>query len=180
MKKKILDRKTESLRQSCKELLKKEGLELPKDLQKKSLILEYLNSMCQLFSEESEQGRSVRAYYRWVLKTGKLFTEKGDAKKFHKTFKKRFKGCYYNAQFMAMDNGIKYYEGWGTTEKVGIPLEHAFNVVDGKVIDISWPDGVEYFGIEVPVEFAREEMLKEKTAHPILYQWWEKIKKEKE
>jgi len=146
----------------------------------KSIILEYLNSMGQLFSEESEQGRIVRAYYGWILKTGKLFTGKGDTKKFPKTFKKRFKGCYYNAQFMAIENEeLKYYEGWGTTEKVGIPVEHAFNVVDGRVIDISWPDGVEYFGIEVPVEFAREEMLKEKTAHPILYQWWMKNKEAK-
>ena len=70
---------------------------------------------------------------------------------------------------------LKYYEGWGITKAVGIPLDHAFNIIGNKVVDISWEDGVEYFGIEIPVEFAREEMLKKETAHPILFSWWEEV-----
>jgi len=146
----------------------------------KSQILEYLNGFRQLYSNNTKQGKNLRAYYRWILKTGKLFTEKEDAKKFHKTFKKRFKGCYYNAQFMAMDNRkLKYYEGWGISKGIGFPLEHGFNVANEKVIDISWLDGIEYFGIEIPVDFARKEMLRTSTAHTILYLWWLETRKEK-
>jgi len=149
-------------------------------LKKESVILEYLNAVAKLYSGKSQQERNARAYYKWILRTGKLFTEKGDVKRFRKTFNKRFKGCYYNAQVMAIDNkGLKYYEGWGVTETVGIPLEHAFNIAKGKVIDISWTDGIEYFGIEVPVKFAMGEMVKERTAHPILFLWWRKLKEEK-
>jgi len=145
----------------------------------KSPILEYLNGVHRLYSGDSKQEKNLRAYYRWVLKTGRLFAEKGDVKDFHKTFNKRFKGCYYNAQVMSIENlELKYYEGWGVSKGVGFPLEHGFNIANGKVIDISWPDGVEYFGIEIPVDFAREEMLRTSTAHPILYLWWLKTTKE--
>lgn len=140
-----------------------------------SEILKYLNAVARM--HETMQG-SGEAYYKWVLKSGKLFTEREDAKKFHPTFKKQFKGCYYNAQFMAIGyKRLKYYEGWGVTERVGIPFEHGFNVIDGKVVDISWCDGIEYFGIELPLGFVMGEMLKEKTACTLLFRWWEsKIK----
>ena len=137
--------------------------------EKKSIVLEYLNALAKLYAGH-EYGEG---YYKWVLENGKLFTEKEDAKKFRKSFRKRFKGCYYNAQVMAVDNReLKYYEGWGVTEAVGIPLEHGFNVVGEKVVDISWADGKEYFGIEVPVDFVMREMVSEETAHPVLFLFW--------
>jgi len=139
----------------------------------KSDILEHLNGLVKLYANRELAG----AYYKWILKNGKLFTEKTDPKKFNKIFKKRFKGCYYNAQMLALDNkGLKYYEGWGITEAVGFPLDHGFNVTGGKVVDVSWPDGIEYFGIEIPLKFIREEMLRTEIAGTILFQWWLKNK----
>jgi len=137
----------------------------------KSDILEYLNAIKKI-----HKGQSSRvAYYKWILENGKLFTEKDDPKKFNKVFKKRFRGCYYNAQMLALDNEeLKYYEGWGITGVVGFPLDHGFNVVGGRVVDISWPDGIEYFGIEIPSDFIREEMLRTEIAGTILFRWWEK------
>jgi hypothetical protein len=139
----------------------------------KSDILEYLNAIKKFHKNQSPGA----IYYKWILKNGKLFTEKIDSKKFNKIFKKRFKGCYYNAQMLALDNKeLKYYEGWGISEGIGFPLDHGFNVAGGKVVDISWPDGIEYFGIEIPLDFIRKEMLRTETAGTILFQWWMKNK----
>lgn len=139
----------------------------------KSDILEYLKAIAKLHAER----RLAGAYYKWILKNGKLFTEKIDPKEFNKMFKKRFKGCYYNAQMLALDNKeLKYYEGWGISEGIGFPLDHGFNVAGGKIVDISWPDGIEYFGIEIPLDFIRKEMLRTETAGTILFQWWMKNK----
>jgi len=137
----------------------------------KSDILEYLNAI-----KKFNKNRSIGArYYKWILENGKLFTEKGDPKKFNKVFKKRFKGCYYNAQMLALDNEeLKYYEGWAISGGVGFPLDHGFNVAGGKIIDVSWPDGIEYFGIEIPLDFVRREMLRTEIAGTILFRWWEK------
>jgi len=142
-----------------------------------SVILDYLNGILKLHQNlRGERMVPAEAYYEWLLKNGKLFTEKEDAEKYHQEFKKVFKGCYFNAQVMALDNKeLTYYEGWGITEKVGIPLEHAFNAVDGKVVDITWVDGIEYFGVEVPVMFVTGAFLKVERAHPVLFQWWEEV-----
>lgn len=117
------------------------------------------------------------SYYKWISKTGALFTETEDAKKFKKSFYKRPKGCYYNAQRMAFENKeLKYYEGWAVSGKIGIPLEHGFNVFDGKVVDISWSDGVEYFGVEIPVKFALKKMVETEFAGTLLYSYFSEEK----
>lgn len=140
-----------------------------------SVLLDYLNGILRLhYPVYGEKDTPGWGFYNWILKTGKLFTEKEDAEKYHQEFKKVFKGCYFNAQVMALDNKeLTYYEGWRITEKVGIPMEHAFNIVEGKVVDITWADGIEYFGIEVPIMFVTGEFIKRRTAHPVLFQLWE-------
>jgi len=136
-----------------------------------SEIIKYLKAVSKLQGKR----QPAKDYYKWIFKNGKLFTEKGDPSKFNKIFKKRFKGCYYNAQMLTLDNKeLKYYEGWGVTKMIGFPLDHGFNVADGKVIDISWPDGIEYFGVEIPADFIRTEMLRTEIAGTILFQWWAK------
>lgn len=138
----------------------------------KSELVGYLKAVKKL-----HKGNPIgAAYYRWVLENGKLFTEKDGRRGFNKVFKKRFKGCYYNAQMLALDNKeLKYYEGWAVSEAIGFPLDHGFNVAEGRVVDISWPDGVEYFGILIPPDFIREEMLRTEIAGTILFRWWERV-----
>jgi len=139
--------------------------------EKKSDLLNYLEAIAKMQGNQ----QIGKAYYKWVLEAGKLFTEKDDPKKFNKFFEKRFKGCYYNAQMMAIDNKeLKYYEGWGITEAIGIPFDHGFNAARGKVIDISWKDGIEYFGIEIPKDFIMNEMVETRIAGTILFQYWNK------
>ncbi len=140
-------------------------------MKKKSELIEYLEAVKKL-----HRGNKIgKAYYKWILENGKLFTEKDQDRKVAKWFKKRANGCYYNAQMLSLDNrNLKYFEGWGITEGIGIPLEHGFNTAAGKVFDISWPDGIEYFGVEIPKDFIRKEMLRTKIAGTILFQWFKK------
>lgn len=133
-------------------------------------LVNYLDAIAKM--QEGNPGLG-EAYYKWILKNGRLFTEREDARKFCKNFNRRANGCYFNAQVLSIDNKeLKYYEGWGITKKVGIPMEHGFNVINGKIVDITWEDGIEYFGLEVSIKFVMNEMVKEKTAHPVLFRWW--------
>jgi len=116
-----------------------------------------------------------KAYYKWILENGKFFSGQDQDREFTKCFKKRANGCYYNAQMLSLDNKkLKYFEGWGISAGVGFPLEHGFNVADGKVFDISWSDTTEYFGVEIPKDFIRKEMLRTEMAGTILFQWFKK------
>ena len=77
------------------------------------------------------------------------------------------KQCYYNSQHIASgSNGkIQYVEGVAFCRL--IPMSHAWNVINGKVVDFTWrkngepvlgiiPEGWEYIG--VPFEVKREDM----------------------
>lgn len=86
--------------------------------------------------------------------------------------KRRKKWCYYNAQMLTLLRGvwdIQYYEGVADN---GIFVGgHAWNVYDGRVIDITWEDipkefadipdvrpveKFQYFGVKLPSSFVRE------------------------
>lgn len=94
------------------------------------------------------------------------------------------KGCYPNTQVLTiLSNGkYKYCEGYGVL-KSGIPLEHAWNLLEGDVVDISWNDGIEYFGIEMPYEFVErkyfENGIKEGLTKPLIVSWFIEQKGEK-
>lgn len=101
--------------------------------------------------------------YRYVLEHGQAFRASETSKellaliKKFKRFNIRKKACFYNSQMLAMEsNGVfKYYEGWASTNSFGVPFEHGFNVYEGKVVDITWQDGKDYFGLEIPLTFIR-------------------------
>ncbi|MCC5907032.1 MAG: hypothetical protein JJU13_12530 [Balneolaceae bacterium] len=74
--------------------------------------------------------------------------------------------CFYNSQLIcAFDktNKIEYWEGFTDSFPVGIPVIHGFNVLNGKVIDVTlkidgkpilgiYPNVKEYIGIKIPKE----------------------------
>lgn len=75
------------------------------------------------------------------------------------------KECYKNAFILAESNSdYTYVEGLAIPGFIGIPLEHAW-VVDAKghVIDTTWEDGIEYFGIPFELDFVRKIILETKT-----------------
>jgi len=71
-----------------------------------------------------------------VLKDGELFTEQvpGDSH-WKKRKKPQPKDCFYNAQTLCFDADLPYYEGFYFNPVM--PMQHAFNVLDGKVIDVT-------------------------------------------
>lgn len=71
-----------------------------------------------------------------VLKDGELFTESVPGSSHWKKRKKpQPKGCFFNAQTLCLDAGLAYYEGFYFSSV--LPVQHAFNVLDGKVIDVT-------------------------------------------
>lgn len=56
--------------------------------------------------------------------------------------------CYQNSYHMMVDRGYTYCEGFATSHLLGVAIEHAW-VLDeeGYVVDPTWSDGTEYFGV---------------------------------
>ena len=90
------------------------------------------------------------------------------------------KECFYNAQQLTIFSKGKfgYCEGYAITKALGgFPLEHAWNIKDGKIVDITWNDGIEYFGIELPYKWIKEKFYEFAFKHKItdshLIRYWE-------
>lgn len=71
------------------------------------------------------------------------------------------KECYKNSLLAALTiPELEYWEGFYVTEGIPLPLSHAFNVEEGKVVDftaIKFNINVEeYWGIQVPREVLEE------------------------
>lgn len=122
-------------------------------------------------------------FYIWVLKNGEFFY--GNKRRFeeelelldHHMIRGNARECYYNSQMLTVStNGkYKYYEGWYQTDVIPIPLEHGFNVYDGRVVDMTQSatrrsDG--YFGVHIPVDYIRDHMFKTEMADTILGKYW--------
>lgn len=96
------------------------------------------------------------------------------------------KQCYANAQRLMLESCSKYRIGYveGVATSGLIPVDHAWNTVNGKIIDLTWgpmrkvvkkdssfylrrtsrvlgivPDGFEYYGVEVSYEEMAANML---------------------
>jgi len=145
-------------------------------MKKKNGLFEYLEFLIGM-------SNSIAAdYYKWILREGQFFSKDKilrDLPPLVMTKPKR-KQCYYNSQLAAIENDdLEYYEGWAISDGIPIPLSHGFNVLDRKVVDYTWKNGIEYFGIRIPKNFYLREMIRTKTAGTILFQFWkEKIKKD--
>lgn len=81
----------------------------------------------------------------FLLKEGRIFKPQPLPSKYRKMPKKN---CFGNAFNLVMDNSdLIYVEGYADC-KIGIPVQHAWAVdQEGNVIDPTWDDGLEYFGV---------------------------------
>ena len=98
----------------------------------------------------------------------------------------RPKECFYNAQKIAMGSGntIRYIEGVGFAGL--IPCDHAWNTINGKVMDFTWaavnkgkpilgviPDGWEYWGVELDSKAIFKYWKKYQMSEPFLHNYRE-------
>lgn len=125
--------------------------------------------------------KNAEEFYSFIIEKGEVFKgspiENKKVLDWIKLMKPQKKNCYYNSQLLALAvKGLKYYEGWAFT-KMGIPLEHSWCVdKKNKVIDTTWSDGVEYFGVEISMDFVEKDMVKTGYSNSLLNKYFsEKI-----
>jgi hypothetical protein len=137
------------------------------------------------FMRANESMRIATIFHEFMLTEGKEFREHLtlDYKKDKRILKwlsrnPQKQACYYNSQLLAVDNPeLKYFEGFATTKKLGLPLEHGWCVFEGKVVDVTWKDnGDEYFGVEVPVGFIRKRMVETQMSRDLLRDYFMNVK----
>ena len=86
----------------------------------------------------------------------------------------RPKSCFYASHVIAISsNEYRYYEGYARVKDMEINIEHGWLVRDGKVFDPTWKDGLHYFGVEVPKDTVRKQMVATGRADFILTKCWE-------
>lgn len=84
----------------------------------------------------------------------------------------RMGDCYRNAHQLSWDGLGDYAEGYASSEKVlGIPLSHAWVVTERGVVDPTWTDGLDYYGVVVPRDAAAEVMAVTET-YGVLSSLW--------
>lgn len=85
-----------------------------------------------LYKQKAKDATSVD-----IVSVYDIFTEE-EVKQILKYIRPKVKECYKNAYNMAdvfQDRNVEYVEGY--LNMGGLPIEHAFNVIDGKYFDIT-------------------------------------------
>jgi hypothetical protein len=112
-------------------------------------------------------------FYEYLFLHGEQFSavDKEKSEKIRTDRLCKLKECYYNAQLMALDSDMKYYEGYAVSGQLPLPVNHAWLVSNGKVIDTTWHDlnKPDYFGIEIPKEFIQRHILDTEKAEQLLW-----------
>jgi len=124
-------------------------------------IKQYLKQLLKVMGKDNPHAKK---YYSFILKNGKSFRSDYSWKK-NKEKNKLIEGiqpkqkeCYKNAQMLTIIGKLKYFEGFGFTKgigKTGIAIPHAWCVNENRIIDITWEDGIEYFGVEIPFDYIK-------------------------
>lgn len=113
--------------------------------------------------------------YEWLIENMVIFDhgfdkEATDLELKSNFFQPKIKECYFNSM-MFQSPTVEYWEGWA----VGIiPMPHAWNMRDGKLIDTTWnlfkeSEGTLYFGIHIPREFMQKLLSKKTPFKPANY-----------
>jgi len=86
--------------------------------------------------------------------------------------------CYRNALLTAATFGeqydVVYVEGYTMTDPLVTPVDHAWVEVEGKVLEISFPDGPQpeadaaYLGVEFPLNEVKSKIFGEGIAEPLV------------
>jgi hypothetical protein len=95
--------------------------------------------------------------------------------RFVKAVNPQKRGCFKNAQrLVSMEGGnrIKYHEGFGAFH---FPIHHAWNTIDGKVIDVTWSllddyaDDIVYAGVPFPLQYIYHKQIETESYSSMLF-----------
>lgn len=71
--------------------------------------------------------------------------------------------CYHNAYKAMADTQMRYCEGYAMTSGLMMPMAHGWLVdTDGRVVDPTWKDGCDYFGVVFDTMFLLKTVAKTK------------------
>jgi hypothetical protein len=149
---------------------------------KEEFLLEFLRGHKKLMPDN--------IFYDFILAKGIMFHKREPSKNFEIVkklpFRAKVKECFYTSQMLALedDKNIKYFEGYGFDDIM--PVEHAWCVIDGKVVDLTWEkkdkmfnknnDGnCIYFGVEIPIEMVREHIVDTGMSDSMLWRVWKTL-----
>jgi hypothetical protein len=137
-------------------------------------LLDHLESL-RRFSDEAD------AYYRdgsWRGVAPLTNEELELAEEFIRTLDCRPQQSYRNALLTAATYGqshdLVYVEGYVRPSSSTVPVAHAWVELNGKVVELTLPDGPDpsctaaYLGIEFSAETAREKILEDGVAEPLV------------
>lgn len=143
-------------------------------------LIDYIKGLKWLVKDNKKAAK----IYDYILKNGKSFngSDQELSSHFRGKSKPRAKSCFYNAQKIALDHdNLEYFEGWAISKAVPIPLEHGWVVykpqsvvsdsVLGDVAEVTWKDGVEYFGVMIPKDFIRKDWVKTGSSNSLLMKY---------
>jgi len=113
------------------------------------MIEDYLKQVVSLYSNTNSKIKYV-GQAGLILAYGKSYP---NILKHYYTMGEK-KQCYQNSFHLALESNLTYCEGFAVSGGVGIPFEHAWCIdKDENVIDVTWSDGVEYYGIAFSTQF---------------------------
>jgi hypothetical protein len=157
-------------------------------------LLEKLKNRAEQEKENKWQNGWYYSYFEdFVAQEGTVFKseELTDEEKTHvlDTLKisknKKDRECFFNAQTLSMcdkTGAIKYYEGFTNNENIAIL--HGFNVLNGKVVDVThkidgkptlgiFEAGKEYIGVQFDVRLCYERIRAGKDSTSFIDNWRE-------
>jgi hypothetical protein len=160
------------------------------NLENKNALQQYLEQMVQLrkggYADVPQrplpEGFKYYCVDELILSAGS-FSSPEDLTKEQQAYVNRFvnavnpqvKQCFMNAQrLVSMEGGnrIQYHEGFGAFH---FPIHHAWNTIDGKIIDITWSllndyaHDIVYAGVPFPLQYIYHKQIETESYASMLF-----------
>jgi hypothetical protein len=132
-------------------------------------VAEYLTQVTDMMAEAGIKVEMSQDMF--ILKNAILF-ERGDRPE--GIDQGEMKMCFKNASELALWNPRYIYcEGYAMPGTIPLPMHHGWciDTETGLVVDPTWEDGFNYFGVPFKTEFVRQELLRREQYGVIDMNW---------